>query len=1529
MRTVIARLLAALFSLSFSSSQGRVSRWAGRPGNVMTPLPRNSARRCRMARIVLRGCALALAVLAMAALPQRANAQSFTASKNICIGAPGTGSGQVSPTNCQQAAVVGANQPVFYVITVTNLGSAQPINVNETYPSGFTPTAVVCTDQNGVSVTVSLTTPGSFNQFIFPLGQSQTVTCTIAGTFASAVSGVANTATLTGSDGTPVNASVNTFVAPIQPLNTDLSVTKTPPTSSVTLTGLSSSTPGSATVTFTITVANTSPNAQPVSLPKNFALHDTLTSMSGSVPLQVQLQSATCTPSGGFSPLTASFSGSSVLTVMPGSAPVDLVDWGFPTGSSGSIPAGSSITCLVTVKISSSLQCYIQKGDDGLINQAFFTLGNVTNGTTYSDINPANDTALASLSVNTGATTQNSNCGIAQLDLKKTQTSPSGTGNVPWPGPVTYTITITNNSNPQQTITIPAGGLKDIVTEGYGTPPFTGTLTGATCVLSSGGGNCISDFSPTPTASWNSPAYGAQSTTPPPWPWSNTSSPLTLLAGRSVTITLTFTYANTSPCTTVPAVNPEPIINTAIVNYTATPVGQPTGSQTYQQSASVTTNMTPLPACKLVTQKIGSGQPVQFGQQLSYTVIFSNPGAAVTVGTVMDAVRLTDSAYGTPVPYSGTWSCTSTTVPAVTPSLTSKGVPPITGLKGPNLFSGSAIFTPYPPQGSPIFEVTNLFFPPKSVLTCKITITVQQPTVNNPNCSATPTYFENLGLMDVTNPYNPNVKWPPSGTYSTGGSSPGKPITNWATVDAQLPQCYDVIVNKPVSVDGATPAWTTQNGPAVNYQITVTNTGTGIMPLTGQTQMGTWRNGLLLTDDIVNPYYSDYVGDNVTLTNPPCPGTWCTPLIPPGPSPSPSTAGIAKLFPGTSGNWDLTLLVPKSGFVVNTTINDCVNVAPQGTFTGPGWYANYANPQPPPNPPVAPQQACASVPVLATATVDVFKTIVNNTGKTLIGLTTTKPFTGIVSCGIYPLLPSLTPGGGIWTQTDPQSATTLLNGQNVTSQTAAVIQNVPVAANETCTVTEPTNTLPPVPVEAVRACGGSAAWGPPTILWMPGVWTPPTGAWTTSTSAPGMSLPINKLTAGATYSVNVINSLICRPTANLVVTKTVVNNTQQTANIPASPALTFTANISCSPTPLVPSSVNLSLTVGATSATTLAPGASVSSLASLPVAVPVGDNCTVTETTPLPAVPSAVPSGGLCYTAVRYPATWTTTITPTQPIINIAAGGTYAVTITNTLSCNPLTVKKLVRNDTANVASSTQFLVTATCTPPSPGTSYPVYVYGNTTSQAITGLAYASSCTFVETLPPNFTNSGGQICTWQTPQYLPQPLIIGMGPNTETVTNFYSCQSAAAVKPGACPPPMVAGAAPGSCVCPDGMKLQGKECVAVAKTCPPPMISGPVLGSCVCPDGMKLQGKKCVRPIECKPPLIPNAAATECVCPQGTVRKGRDCVRPIQCKPPMIPNAAATACMCPRDTVQRGQECVPMGGGGRPGRGGGGGGGRR
>jgi hypothetical protein len=161
-----------------------------------------------------------------------------------------------------------------------------------------------------------------------------------------------------------------------------------------------------------------------------------------------------------------------------------------------------------------------------------------------------------------------------------------------------------------------------------------------------------------------------------------------------------------------------------------------------------------------------------------------------------------------------------------------------------------------------------------------------------------------------------------------------------------------------------------------------------------------------------------------------------------------------------------------------------------------------------------------------------------------------------------------------------------------------------------------------------------------------------------------------------------------------------------------------------------------------------------------------------------------------------------------------------------------------------------------------------------------------------------------------------------------------------------CPAPLVAGASPGQCVCPQGTVLRGRECVretcppplvagptpgvclcqrrGAACECPPPLVAGPTPGECVWPQAA--QSLACVART-CPPPLVMNPDTGQCGCPQGTVLEGKECV-PIRkqcpppqilnadgicvCPPPMIQGPVPGVCVCPEGTVLEGKQCVPV-----------------
>jgi hypothetical protein len=1241
------------------------------------------------ARIVLPVCALAL--VATAALPERAHAQTatFTASKSLCLGSPGTN----NPATCLQPQDVPSGVPVFYVITVTNPAGQPPqiITLDETptgtsgFPSGFSPTsAMSCTDPAGA---VAVSTTGyvySFNLQPALMTPGWTAVCTISGQFLGSANNTPQQNSVdinNGDGGLKVTETVNTFVSSTAAVNANLSITKSASPTSV---GMGTSTPLPANVSYTLTIKNNGP--APVDVGNWFVLHDTLALLPSSVALQAAFVSATCMVVAGPAATCLDGPQTSQSGLVMTAAPQSLLEWGYAPGTLGHFDSGGAITVTINIQISaiSGLSCVKAPNSDGLGNRAFFTLTNLTNHTALADTNPLDDTTpLVPVSVNTGNMTVDLNCGDGQLTITKKQTSPTPVTNpVAWGATVTYEITIKNTSVPAQTITINPSDLQDFVVEGAGTPPFKRTFISANC--SSIPATICSGFTGAPQPPFNYTYYGQSNLG-----W-NSASSLPLNPGDSVTIRIQFQYSDPD-CETVPNTPFRPIFNVASVTYKATPVGATTPLGIFTQYAVAQTNMMPRLPCKFVVTKKIKGSPtqnVQFGVPLNYAVAFTNNGIARNVGTVMDSVWISSPAYGTQVPFSWTaGNCSWTGNSAVPPSIPAG--------------SGTAIYTSLPPQGAPIFRFTNVYFPQNSTLTCTVSVTVQRPAFNNPNCSTSPAYWVNLGLMDVTTPYNPNVTWPPSGIFNASApSNPSPQNTNWATVDSLLPKCYNVLINKTASVNNVTPAWTYPSGPPVNYAIKVTNTGTS-GALMGSGTVLAW-NGLRVDDVVTPPPYNTNLINGASCVLP----GWCALLKPPAPpQTSPSYAGVLSLAPSGSGVWKLTLNPP---FIVGQTIDNCASVTPQGTFTGPDWYPNYNPSVPPTNPP----KACAHVPVLKTADLSVTKKVVNATGHTVNMPPTT--FGVSVSCQMYPLLSSgnltLTVGGAL----------SLANGGSLNS-TAGVIHNVPVAPGESCTVTEPTLPTPPA------LCGHTMAYWDTTISPQP----------IAITSGPN--------------AVTVTNTLRCRP--NLNVTKVFVDATG--SSIPIQPPA-FNIKVTCGPTAIPPAS--LLLTPPATATTSSSP------LGIVPnIPVGGGETCTVTEPV-LPSIPSAAqhicgingaswdpptftPSAIIPISATALNAvTVTNTLrckTPIQikfqvikDVVDMTPGGANhpASPYTVTLNCSPVSSPASV-NLTVSTPQSILVPAGAVCTPSETLPPVPVAA-SHACSGPAPGVAHWETPAFV---PPSFT----------------------------------------------------------------------------------------------------------------------------------------------------------------------------------------------
>ncbi len=293
-----------------------------------------------------------------------------------------------------------------------------------------------------------------------------------------------------------------------------------------------------------------------------------------------------------------------------------------------------------------------------------------------------------------------------------------------------------------------------------------------------------------------------------------------------------------------------------------------------------------------------------------------------------------------------------------------------------------------------------------------------------------------------------------------------------------------------------------------------------------------------------------------------------------------------------------------------------------------------------------------------------------------------------------------------------------------------------------------------------------------------------------------------------------------------------------------------------------------------------------------------GTQCHVQEAT------LTQPPGGGCAIAGDVP-TWTTTYSPSQDV-TISGGSTSTITVNNSLDCKPgtgtgdttLIVTKKVQNNTrANLG----------------GITYPIIYncsYGNGLglpgnaplqdggSQTVTGVISGSTCTATDIPPaaPSGVCPKDQTAVW-TVTSSPTSVTTGSSPVSITVINTLDCKD---IKKVECRAPAVPNSNGTDCVCPDRQSyVPGVGCrpVTPPPACSPPMMAGPLPGSCVCPAGTTLKGKECVK--------VDSSA-----CPDGQIRRGKRCVEPVTCRPPARRNAAGTACTCPEGMTKKGNTCV-------------------
>jgi Bacterial Ig domain/Domain of unknown function (DUF5979) len=1052
-----------------------------------------------------------LAILLATALAAPARAQvgspGFpTPAKSLCTGMPDVN----NPTACTATFTPAPYVSVFYTVTLQPFSTVpQTVGLLETLPPGFVRvgaswkvvgTTGPATTFTSVTLVSTVTRLGWIT-----LHAPQTVVCFIWGYFTNPPSqaSVINHVKVADESWQPVSSEVthNAIVTWSAPFPSDLAVTKT-----VTPTSVDVSL-GPQTLTYTVVMTNNGP--VDVYIGPIAELFDKVRTPLNVVPIQVKVvpNSTTCTslppgvndclnliPVNNYPPTWTT-----AITT-----PTSFVSWRFPTGSAGYIKAGTAIQLTYQVDVRRHLQLFCARGGEALKNEVFFGLTLVDNttvpptSTTITEANPANNTASSQdVAVSTGQQID-PDCGLPDdsgpIKLVKTQISPlPNTAIVPWNTPVTYRITMTNTD--QNPIVV---RLRDRVMEWPGTPPFD--VIGVTAV-------CTPVCTPpglTPPASLS--GYFAQATA---WDKTNLTVPGAVSGTPgSVQVDITLTYKPMS-CDSFAAGDDE-IRNIARAEYTF-------NSTNYMTEAYFQTIMASQPACNLIVKKqvldtdsVVFGVPLTDPSALTYHLSYQNAGTTqVTIGTLIDAVRIQESNYAASLPFTYSYTCT--------PSGTLTGTVP--GWPIAATGSGSIVYTTLPSQGTRIIQSGPMVFWPGATLTCDVKVSISRPASGDPNClSGQQPRLENLALMDVSRFYDPNLQWPPSGTYSPTtpvATSQPTSLTNWSAVSVKLPKCYRLVVNKEVH-----PGMTWAPGgviPSPTYTITVLNAGD---TLTG--------SGLVIGDEFTGSYASLVVPMTQTSTCGATFGTWSvgTPSVLPV-NVFPANCSIYLTFTLTAA-----LTPPPPDKICNRAFAKFVPA------NSTDWYANT------PDPLLLESSLC--LPVLATNDLTISKIFNNNAG---VQFPNGILFPAIVSCN--------TPAG-----------TTMTSAVNLNASAAQVMTNVPVGSN--CWVSEQWSTLP---VEGTGKCK------PPSVpLWQAAV---PSPGSVVIAARPAQNLisvtneldcvtpPVNTLTVSKTFAppslVNQVplgavfpTQVVCPPYTNTVANLTSPNYQQDFTNIPVGTPCTIT-----------------------------------------------------------------------------------------------------------------------------------------------------------------------------------------------------------------------------------------------------------------------------------------------------------------------------------------------------------------------------------
>ena len=1094
-------------------------------------------------------------ILGLGTLAYAAGAK-FTIDKKLCLGSP---TSMADPALCQEMDPAPQNVPVYYMISLTNPWSQPPqaITLSDPMPPQFSQSgAMFCRDQNNLPI-IPLFSSGNLG--LINLAPAQTVNCFVPGTFTSDGK-PKNKVTGTNTDNYSSTADVTTNVPKSTPIGANLSITKTVTPGAINVAS------GAQTVTYTIKIKNNGPGD--VTVGDWFKLHDVMSLLPSSVPLNVKFLQATCSVSSSASdcldasnPNFGAGSANLFVGTMNKNAFFEM-DFG---SSQGTIKQGDTITITVDVAVYGvdGMDCVRQPGGNGLTNTAFFTMTN-SSGTALADGNLADNSASANLGVTVPYSTVDPTCATDLFKLTKVQTSPANPNiQVSWGTPVTYAITIENVALPAQTIKIKKHDFQDLVSEGVDTPPFTRTHVSTSCDQAASSPGQCANFTPTGTGLNISGPHGYTYYGETNLGWDNDDD-IKLKTGEKIVFKTTFIY-DQPDCETVPAAPKRPIINTATVTYIAPPFGAPSGTPdvaTYQVQTA-TTLMKEQPPCKFkVTKQLVSGGPnVTFGgPPLKYVVTFTNQGDPRKIGTLFDAARITIPNYATQLPFTSTWQCT--------PVNGGNGAPSGYGALSGSVMAGAASYAASGAQGAPAAIATlgsNIYFPTNASFSCTIKVVIQRPPLGDPFCTRDDAYFENVAMMDVTSPFNTNITWPPAlGWLNASMANPTPQDKNYASYRALLPKCWDAHVNKSVTVGGlpaGSKPWTYPgNTHSVDYTISVTNDAKS--PLGTATSPG---SGWIVQDKFAPPYAS---GTQIFTG---CSPAWCWTLTPPPPHDPRGEVGIkngtATLAAGLTGTW--AVKQPPSAIQPGQDLINCAWIKPVGAQTGPGWYNNRFEPVPSFNciptankdcPAIInPLFACVKVPVLEVTKISVRKRVVDQTGS---GVTAASGFGITVGCTPY----------GIPTSA-PSSFTLATNSTGYSAYSSVY----PVPLGGTCTVTE---TASPIPAAIAQRCGGAGNVSVATSI----------------TPLPAALNPIdNQVTVTNTYSCK------GKPAGQLEVIK-VLNTIAHPVQFPAT---TWTIQTNCSP---AGSSGQLSITTPASGNAQIT--------ASGMVTAPVGANCAVSEQTP-------------------------------------------------------------------------------------------------------------------------------------------------------------------------------------------------------------------------------------------------------------------------------------------------------------------------